>query len=467
MSALETVKNAQVVDGPWNYRQVASLAPTWAKHDHYKDFGWPNPGMIQFQECYQMYCRNGIAAALVAVTTGKTWETHPFLLEKPRDGSEGKATRETTLEAAIRKRFAKIRGWQSLMEADRRSQVGCYAGVILRLADGLNWDQPVGAVKDGFNGLVEIIPAWEGQLRVSQWVTDPASEDYGKPQMWQFEEQAIGEVQSGAGRSLMIHPDRVVVWSEDGTVHNRPGLEVVFNACMTAEKVSGAGGEGFYKNARNNPVISANEGARLDQMAKAYGMTLEQLNEAMSQQVAKFNRGFDYGLFLQGMEAKALGITLPSPEHFHDIAVQEVCAAKRVPKKVLVGSQTGERASTEDAREWGQTINSRRTNETIPNIMAVVDRLVQFGMLPENDYTVAWTDLTEASISEKIDRVTKMAEANAKLATQGEFYFTPEEVRAVIDLEPLSEEERKVDKSDALDENDALVGGTGTGDDEQ
>lgn len=462
---LETVRNGQVVDGPWNYRQVTVLNPTWAKHDHYKDFGWPEPGMITFNDCYEMYCRNGIGTAVVDKTIAKTWETHPFLLEKPRDGSAaGKRSKETPLESAIRQHLSSIRGWQSLMDADRRSEVGRYAGAILRIGDDQDWDKPVGRVRGGIKALAEIIPAWEGQLAVSQWDTNERTPDgkpnpnYGKPAMFQFNEQAIGEVVNGAGRCLMIHPDRVVVWSANGTVHNRLGLESVFNALINGAKISGAGGEGFYKNARNNPVVSAQKDARLDLMAKAYGMTLEQLNDAMSDQVAKWTRGFDYGLFLQGMDAKALSVTLPSPEHFYNITLQEVSAAKRIPLKILVGSQSGERASTEDSNEWGQTNNGRRMNETVPNIMSLVNRFVRFGMLPARDWSVFWTDLTEASMSEKIDRVGKMAEANAKLQAAGEFYFTPEEVRAVVDLEPLSEEESKVDTTDTEDEADATLG---------
>jgi len=457
-AALETIANAQVTDGPWNNRQVSVFQPTWAKHDHYKDFGWPLPNALTFNDTYTMYCRNGIGTAVVDKTVAKTWETHPFLLQKPRDGSEGSQIKETSQEAAIRTHLTNIRGWQSLMEADVRGMVGRYAGVILQLADGGAWDQPVTRVPGGIKGLVKLIPAWEGQLVVSQFETDATKPNYGQPAMFQFNEQAVGEVYAGAGRSMMIHPDRVVIWSRDGSVNDKSALESCFNALLTTEKVSGAGGEGFYKNARSNPVLEANEGAKLDQMAKAYGMTMEQLQEAMSDQVARHNRGFDIGLFLQGMTAKTLAITLPSPEHFYNIALQEVSAARRIPLKILVGSQSGERASTEDANEWGQTCNSRRANETIPNIMSVVARWVKFGMIPEGDWSVFWTDLTEAKMSEKIDRVTKMAEANAKLQASGEYYFTPEEVRAVVDLEPLTENERKVEAMDDTDEADATVG---------
>jgi hypothetical protein len=160
--------------------------------------------------------------------------------------------------------------------------------------------------------------------------------------------------------------------------------------------------------------------------------------DKMDEQVADWQRGFDQLLMLQGIEAKTLGITLPSPEHFFAIALQSFAASIPIPMKILVGSQTGERASTEDAQEWAQTNMSRRNNVVIPNILKLVNRLEQIGILPEKDWHLDWTDLTESSMAEKIDRAVKMADTNQKMKDSGEIVFTHEEIRAAVDMEPLS-----------------------------
>lgn len=413
-----------------------------SKHNHYADFGFPpNPG---FQDFYATYQRNGLGKAGVDKTVAKTWQDFPFVLERPRDG--GEARKETRWEKQIRERFEDLRLWQKLAEADRRGMVGAYAGVILRLGDGKALNQPVrGKVRGGLMGLVEVIPAWEGQLSVSQYDTDQRSPAYGQPIMYAFNEAAVGAVTQP--RSFDVHPDRVLIWSRDGTIHGTSALKAGLNDLLTIEKIIGAGGEGFWKNAKSSPVLEIDKEANIKTMAAAMGVPVDEIADKMGEQVEAWQRGFDEMLMLQGMTAKALGVTLPSPEHFFSVACQSFCASIQAPVKIIVGMQTGERASTEDAEEWAATNMSRRTSETIPNIMALIRRLERFGMIPERDWSLAWTPLTEAKPGEKIDRAVKMVTANKTSveATQ-ERVFTNAEIRAAAgDFEPLSEAEAKVE----------------------
>lgn len=122
------------------------------KHDHYRDFGYPT--VLKFNDLYQAYLRNGIAHAAVEKTIDKTWQDAPFLLEAERDGSEGSLKEETPVEKEIRQRFDELRVWMHLAEADRRSMVGAYAGVILRVADSKKFIEAVETVPGGLKGLV-------------------------------------------------------------------------------------------------------------------------------------------------------------------------------------------------------------------------------------------------------------------------------------------------------------------------
>lgn len=416
-----------------------------AKHNHYRDFGYPET--LTFDMLYGMYRRNGIAAAGVDKTILKTWQDVPFLLEKQRDGSQGGSTEETGLESEIRQRFEDLRIWSRIAEADRRSLVGSYSGVILRLADSKPFSEPVDRVPGGLMGLVEIIPAWEGQLTVSQWDTNELSPTYGEPLQFQFNEASVGN-DTRQPRQFQLHPDRVIVWSRDGTLNCRSLLEPGYNDLLTLEKVSGAGGEGFWKNAKSAPILEVSAEAKIDDMAKAMGVSVEDLADKMNEQVADWQKGFDQLLMIQGMQAKSLSVTLPSPEHFFAIALQSFAASISIPVKILVGSQSGERASTEDANEWSQTNMSRRNSTVRPNIMTFVNRLERFGILAKRDWYLDWTDLTESSMAEKIDRAAKMADTNQKMNQTGEFVFTPEEIRSVVDMEPLSDAEKYRDDDD-------------------
>jgi hypothetical protein len=442
-------------------RRLENLFPGYfqpsAKHNHFKDFGWPDT--LEFNHLYKMFLRNGIARAGIEKTVGKTWQDFPFLLEVERDGSEKGTKKETPLEKDIRLRFDDLRLWQHLAEADRRSLVGNYAGVILRLADSKRFQEPVDTVPGGLEGLVELIPAWEGQLTVAEWDTDEMSETYGQPKMFQFNEAEVSNKTNDTNktRSFMIHPDRVLIWSRDGTIHGTSLLEPGYNDLVDLEKIKGSGGEGFWKNAKSAPVLEVDKEAKVAEMAKAMGVEPGKLADAMNDQVEDWQKGFDQLLMVQGMQAKTLGITLPSPEHFWAAPLQSFAASIGIPLKILVGSQTGERASTEDASEWAQTIMSRRASSVVPNIMALVRRLEDFNILPnDKDWFVDWSDLTEASMGEKVDRANKMADTNQKMKDSGEIVFTHEEIRAAVDLEPLSDEEKFRDDDAPEDETAAL-----------
>ena len=431
-------------------RNLGAMFPGFfpnAKHSHYRDFGYPED--VSFDLLFHVYTRNGIARAGVDKTVAKTWEDNPWLLERARDS--GDDTGETKVEKDIRERFADLRVWQHLAEADRRGLVGSYGGIILRFADSKTFEQPVERVPGGLDGLVEVIPAWEGQLTVSQWDMDQTSETYGQPQLFQFNEANVGGARQQP-RSFNVHPDRVLVWSRDGTVHGRPFLEPGYNTLLDMEKIIGAGGEGFWKNAKSAPVLQVDKEASIEAMAKAMGVEVSEIADKMNAQVEDWQKGFDKLLMLQGMTANTLGITLPSPEHFFAIALQSFAASIGCPLKILVGSQSGERASTEDADEWARTIMSRRTNQVIPNIMALVNRLERVGILPERDWALDWTSLMDPSPNEMLERVERMATVNDKMRQSDEIIFTGDEMRAEMGKEPLSDAERYRDDQDAGDD---------------
>lgn len=412
------------------------------KHDHFKDFGWP--GDLAFAQLYRMYDRNGLAFAGVDKTILKTWQDNPAIWE-----SEEAA--ESDLESDIRQRFADLRIWQHFAEADRRSMVGSYAGVILRLADDKDFDQPVDTVPGGILGLAGVIPAWEGQLTVAEYDGDQRSDTYGAPLFYQFNEAAVGN--KTQPRQFRVHPDRVLIWSDDGTINCRSALRAGYNDLLDAEKVKGAGGEGFWKTSRGAPLIEAREGIDAKTLAAQMGAnTPSEFIDKINEQIDNFQSGFDKGLMLGGMTATPMTIALPSPEHFFAAPVQVFAASLGIPYKELIGNITGERASTEDAKGWAQTCMARRENRNVPIIQEFINRLELFGILPERDWHIDWPSLLDPSPEDRMTRAKDMSEINSKHPS--EYVFTPDEIRGVADYDPLTDAERVVD--DLPDPKDVL-----------
>lgn len=398
------------------------------KHDYTTDFGWPTE--LTFNDFYGKYRRNGMAKAAVNKTVTKTWEDNPKLVSDEND-------EESSLEKAVSDKLTSLGFWQKCAEADRRAMVGGYSALIFRFADGKKFDKPVQGLL-GLEYLVEVIVAWAPQLTVSSWDNNQESETYGQPLMYQFNEAVVPDGNNSPNtknhRSFMVHPDRVVIWSRDGGLFAIPELEAGYNDLIDMEKVKGAGGEGFWKNAKAAPVLEIDKEASLREMASVMGVEEDELLNAMNKQVENYNKGFDNILMLQGMTSKPHNIQLSAPESFFMVALQNFAASMEIPLKVLVGSQSGERASTEDAREWSQTINARRNTQTLPSLKRVLERMVSLKLL-NNSWSIQWTDLTKATVSEKLELAAKMANINNKsdVKKTGLKVFTDQEIRLAVD----------------------------------
>lgn len=426
-------------------RMFQQAAQSDQKHDNYYDFGYPDH--LTFHHYHRMYKRNGFARAGVTHAINKTWREYPDIAESTTEPHD-----ETTNERNVREMFDRVNLWQRLREVDERSRVGDYAGVVLRFADGKALDQPVDRVPGGVEGLVDVIPAWEGQLEPASYDTDPMSTRYGQPTMYLFNESAV-DPDDRKTRAARVHPDRVHVWSRDGSIYGNSVLEAGFNDLITLEKIIGSGGEGFWKNAKSAPVLNMDKDANPASLAAMLGVDVSDIADKLDEVVAGWQKGFDQLLMFQGMEAKTLGVDLPQPAEFVLAPLQSFAASINEPLKILVGSQSGERASTEDAKEWDSTIMSRRENYVKPNIRRLIERLVQFGVMPRVDWVIDWTDLTEDSMDEKIARADKMADVNRKLLGTGERAFTGDEIREVVGLEPLGESDvLPEDEEDSDDE---------------
>lgn len=421
------------------------------KHDYAKDYGWPEN--LCFEQFYRMYKRNGIATAAVDKTIGKTWATMPAIWESEKPT-------ESAAEKAIRKHLTRARIWRALMDADRRSMVGCYAGAILLLRDGEKLDQPVGRLKAGIETLAGVIPAWEGQLAVAEWDQAEGSDTYGEPLFYQYNEQAVGEAQNVVRTNVRIHRDRILIWSDDGTVNCHSALEPGFNDLTDAEKIRGAGGEGFWKSSRGAPLVETKDGVSMQDIMNGMGAkNADEAREKLNEKADDFSSGFDKFLMLGGFSVTPLTITLPQPKEFWEPCVQSFAASMSIPFKVLVGNVTGERASTEDAREWAETCMSRRENRVLPILHDLLDRLVVWGVLPPKDYAIGWDSLLEASPDDKLDRAGKMSTINQQMGSEAPFmqdevreaagFKSAEEVAGFAEWQAERDEQRQRQAEDA------------------
>ncbi|WP_369718674.1 anti-CBASS protein Acb1 family protein [Klebsiella quasipneumoniae] len=416
--------------------RMGLMAPTMGldnkRHSAWCEYGFPE--QVTYENLYALYRRGGIAHGAVEKLVGKCWQTNPELIEGD-DADESKD--ETPWEKSAKKVFTK-RLWRAFAEADRRRLVGRYAGILLHINDSRKWDQPVVRGKS----LKKVTIAWAGSLTVSQWVTDENSADYGQPKQWKY----VESLPNGGTNQRFVHPDRVLIlgdYSNDAIGFLEPG----YNACVSLEKVEGGSGESFLKNAARQLNVNFEKEIDFNNLASLYGVSIDELQDKFNEVAGEMNRGNDVLMTTQGATVAPLVTAVADPSATYNVNLQTFAASVDIPVKVLVGMQTGERASTEDQKYFNARCQSRRGDLSF-EIEDFSDKLIELKIIDAvSEKTVIWDDLNEQTGTEKLANAKTMAEINQTSQGSGENpAFSREEIRTAagyenVDEFPLGEED--------------------------
>lgn len=393
----------------------------------WRSFGWAET--LEFHDYYRMWERGGLAHGAVSRVISKCWQDDPEVIE----GEPEETKRPPTEWEKQFKAFAKTsKLWESMREADLRRVVGKYSALVLQIADGKTWNQPVRG--RAARRLVKIIPAWEGQLTPSAWGQDETnSETYGLPTMYSFRESAVGNDPSAgaagySGRNLEIHPDRVIILGD--IINGVPMLRAGYNDFVNIEKILGGSGESFLKNAARQLSINFDQKTNLTDIAAAHGVPVKELRTVFDSVTDGLNRGVDQTLITQGAVVNPLVAAVPDPQEHFNVSLQSAAASFMIPIMIWIGSQTGERSSQEDQKDWNRTNQGRRVYLLSSDIETVLAHLIRIGLVPAMPETsVIWSDLNEATQGEKLDNANKMADINQKSLGTGEVPYSGQEIR--------------------------------------
>lgn len=408
--------------------RMGLLAPTMGldnkRHSAWCEYGFKED--ITFSDLYHLYRRGGIAHGAVKKIIGSCWLTYPEIIEGEK---KDETLKETAWESQAKRVFTH-RFWHAFADADLRRLVGRYSGVLLHVRDDKDWNLPVTKGR----GLEKISVAWAGSLLVKEWDSGINSRTYGQPKMWQYIEQLA----NGATRRVDVHPDRVFILGDYST--DAIGfLEPPYNAFVSLEKVEGGSGESFLKNAARQLNINFEKEIDFSNLASLYGVSVEELQDKFNEVAVEVNRGNDALLTTQGAAVTPLVTSVADPEQTYNVNLQTAAAALDIPTKILVGMQTGERASSEDQKYFNARCQSRRGVLSF-DIEDFCDKLVGLNILDAvSQKTVIWDDLNAKTDTEKLAAAKLMADINSASLGTGEQVFTGEEIRVAAGYEASPE----------------------------
>lgn len=395
----------------------------------YSDYGYPLA--LDFWFFYSVYRRIGLARAAVKRPIDMCWLTRPKI----------KLDEET--EDNVFNAFAKrLKLWSKLRQVDDMQSVGHYAGIIVRVADGKTLDQPLEKVT--MDNIVDLMPAWEGQLIPGNLDQNPTSPRYGMPTHYTYQQQGVRQsAQRDGTEQLTVHHSRVIIWNEGAvgnTIYGESCLEPIYNALMDWEKVRGAGAEGFWKKAAMRAVLQAAADA------SGTGPSEPEL-DALTEVITDMQDSFDAVPYLGGMELKGIGDSgsISGIDKASQIALEDVAAGRGWSAKGLVGAQEGKLAGEQDSGIDKQTAQSRRENYLNMQLEYFLEWLTLHTDYDGTNKIIEWDDLTAAGDDAKLSLAERMAKINKETMQE---IFKPNEMRDISGFESLPELDDVVDDDD-------------------
>lgn len=396
----------------------------------WQQYGYSN--QVSFDQLLQAYERLGPAHGAVHRILDKCWERLPRIKQPMAD-------KETPWEAKLAQQLKGMGAWKKLQGFDRRGLIGHYAGLIYRIADGQALNQPVTA--RGAK-LVELVPVFENQLKVTRWHSDTSSPDYGKPAMFQYRRRnpAQSDTQGAPDEWADVHPDRVQIMaegSEGDMLDGVPLLRAGFNHLVDLEKISGGSGESYLKNSSRTIVFEYDPTANVQAMTSQDGVT-RSVREVHDDQARALNNNTDAAIVLQGGKASTLPTHISDPTGAYQLAANLFAASVRLPVTVLFGQQTGRLASDEDQKDYQNRCTARQINQLTPMLEEFIRRMQAIGAIEAGEFEVEWPPLDAPGDDQRFALLVQLTGAMQQAMSAGlsEPLFDANELRAVAGFEP-------------------------------
>lgn len=410
---------------------VATLGLDAKRPDAWKEYGYKET--LGFNDFYNLYDRHGVAYGVVEFIAEKVFQTAPWVIQGPKEDDK-KPT--TDWETAFAELAETTDLWWYMKEAYAMRLVGAWSALILRFANDeneLGREVAAGAI------LEDMIPVWRGQLQIAQ------RDALGNATSWNYTPEGYDATEDQTRPPVTLHPSRVYVVGD--YKRGRSLLRAGFNAFVDLEKITGGAAEGTLKNSSRQLHVNFEAQA---QPTSPYGTSAEpeqEMLDSLNDQTRLLNSRGDSAFVTQGASVAPLVASVPDPEKPFGTSLQVAAASVRLPSRVVVGSQTGERASVEDIRNANERCQGLRTGEVAREVRGLVLHLVRYKALEDpGRITVMWDELSQPTNEDRADLALKMAQTNQANSGTGDPVYSADEIRAAAGLEagapePLGEED--------------------------
>lgn len=360
------------------------------KRDLYDNYGWDESPSIE--DYYARYLRNPYARTVVDAPAETAWRGSPDIVD---DESSEDANSQSSFESDIETLADTHRLWHYGQRADRLAGIGEFGVLMIGFDDGEDFVQPVSASSlsgtDDINWLRPFSQLSVESIRLG----GQGSGRWGLPLYYKLDlEDEDDDLSVSIDTEVWVHHDRVIHIAEnllDDEVRGTPRQEPVLNPLTDIEKTLGAAAEIAYSIARPGFHLNVAKDAALP----------DDVKDELSEQLQKFVHDLQPFIRTQGADIERISSEDVDPTPIINAEIEAIAAQIGMPQSVLKGNETGERASSEDLKEWYGIIQERREQQVTPVIVReLIDRFITFGVLSQptggvSAYSVDWPPLWE------------------------------------------------------------------------
>ena len=433
------------------------------RRDIGQECGHPKTSEITLEDYQDLYDRNPVAKKANDVASNHCWQVHPTVFE------DEDPEKQTEFEKAVADLGNNLHGeshykndegnpfWEYIKRADRLCGIGHYGTILLGVggADGKDLSKPLTKTSKT-RELIYVKVFTELLSPIKQYDQDSSSPRYGLPEVYQMEFDDQADMYSRADARVLqgaeeVHWTRVIHVTDElssNEVIHIPRLRPSFNRYLDLDKLYGGSAEMYYKGAF--PGFHFGTHPQL-------GGDVEVDTDSMKSMIEEWLNGLQRSIVTSGYAVDSLSPQVVDPTPQINAHLEAICIEKDCPKRIFMGSERGELASSQDKGQWNEVVDARRNNHLTPRLVVpVFDRLIWLGVLPvpSQGFGVNWPEIDTMSPADKAKTALLLTQAIAAfIASDGDAVlplasfltlvlgFSPKEARAIMDT--LEEEEEE------------------------
>lgn len=382
-------------------------------------FGYPTE--LTIADFRQKYKRGDIATRIVDAYPNSCWSNIPSIVE------DKKEQEITSWEKSVNDLFIELDFWKHIRKLDKLVNLGSYAVLYIGFADGKDLKE---AVLKGSKPIY-LKPLAEDVAVIKTYVTDTQDKRFGMPLLY--------ELTLRNNQTVQVHYSRVLHVAErtlDDECKGQGILYHIWNKLVDLEKISGGSAEIFWLNARAGLSLEADADSDLgDDTDK----------EKLKAEIDNYQHNLTRVMRTRGITIKPLTQDVKSPKDQFDICLSLIAGSTAIPKRILLGNEAGELASSQDENNWNNQIKDRQTNFCETHILNhFIDYMIELLVIAKvESYVWEWPSLVSLSEKDKAEIGNKKAASLVAYANspEADMIIPPKQfVEEILEMEYREDE---------------------------